>query len=166
MICALGLLFFSVSGVWMYLELYRSRASYGRKQVFWATKAGAGAVMRSLHRWITLPFGFFGLLLSLTGASLDVYFAYYHQVPLPPPRKMGGLPQGPRPTGPPGPPPDGQVWHGLSLSLHKLNFLGPVAHPLGVLVGVALFVLAVSGAWMYASLYLQRRKAGRPEFLW
>lgn len=194
MICALGLLFFSVSGVWMYLELYRSRAAQGRKALFWGARAGTSAVMRSLHRWITLPFGLFGLLLSLTGASLDLYFARYDQVPLPPPRTMQGGPgggprlggrPGPPPAnlrgspggpfglgrpsgagGPPGPPPAGRAWHDLSLSIHKLNFLGWTGHVLGFLMGVALLTLAVSGAWMFCSLYKQRRKAGWTEVFW
>ena len=164
MLFALGLLFFSISGVWMYLELYRSRASQGRRAVLWWTRAGKSAVMRSLHRWITLPFALFGTLLSLTGISLDLYFARYSQVPLPPPRTADG-----RPGGPPnlaGPPPGGRVWHDLSLSLHKLNFLGWTGHFLGVLMGIALLLLAVSGASMFVSLYQQRRKAGWTELFW
>lgn len=166
-ICALGLLFFCVSGVWIYLELYRSRAAYGRKSLFWRTRAGASAGMRSLHRWITLPFGLFALLLSITGASLDLYFARYDQVPLPPPRKGQGGPIGPPKHGPePGPPSGGREWHDLSLSVHKLNFLGWTGHALGVVLGLALMVLAVSGTWMFLSLYKQRRKAGLTGLFW
>ena len=91
-ICALGLLYFSVSGVWMYLDIYRSRAAQGRTALFW--RAGKSTT-RSLHRRITLPFALFGLLLSISGASLDLYFARNNMVPLPPPRNMHRGPGGP-----------------------------------------------------------------------
>lgn len=179
-LCALGLLFFAVSGVWMYVELYRTRAAQGRKALFWWTRAAHSAIMRSLHRWITLPFGIFALLLGLTGASLDLYFARYHMVPLPPPRTGHGGPGGPggprggpggpgpgHPTGrPQGPAPGGRAWHDLSLSIHKLDFLGSVGHLLGVVLGLALIVLVISGTWMFASIYNQRRKAGLAGLFW
>lgn len=166
-LCALGLLFFSVSGVWMNLSLYRARAAQGRKALFWRTRSGSGASMRSLHRWITLPFGLFALLLSITGASLDLYFARYDMVPLPPPRTMHHNPGGaPRLAHPPGPPRDGRIWHDLSLSLHKLNFLGWAGHVLGVILGLALMAWVVSGTWIFLSLYKQRRKTGLPGLFW
>ena len=167
MICALGLLFFSVSGVWMNLALYRSRAAQGSKSLFWWIRRGNGAAMRSLHRCITLPFALFAILLSLTGASLDLYFARYDMVPLPPPRPTpGGKGRAPGPGGPGGPPNGGRVWHELSLSLHKLNFLGWAGHVLGVILGLALMTLVVSGTWIFASLYKQRRKAGLTGLFW
>jgi uncharacterized iron-regulated membrane protein len=166
-ICALSLLFFSISGVWMNLALYRSRAAQGRTALFWWARSGNGAVMRSFHRAITLPFALPAVLLSLTGASLDLYFARYNISPLPPPRQAPGNPGGtPRLGGPGGPPNSGQVWHDLSLSLHKLDFLGWGGHVLGVMLGLALMALAVSGAWIFISLYKQRRKSGLTELFW
>jgi uncharacterized iron-regulated membrane protein len=165
MICAMGLLFFAVSGVWMNLALHRSRAAQGHKSLFWWTRTGNGAAMRSLHRWITLPFALFALLLSLTGGSLDLYFARYDMVPLPPPR-LGGTGSTPKLEGPAGPPNGGRVWHELSLSLHKLNFLGWAGHALGVILGLALMALVVSGTWIFASLYGRRRKAGLTGLFW
>lgn len=178
--CALGLLFFTISGAWMYLALYRSRSAQGRSAWFWWTRSGKGATMRSLHRWITLPFGLFALLLSLTGASLDLYFARYHMVPLPPARTAHGGSGAPhasgRPPGGPGgapgparaggPPPGGRAWHDLSLSIHKLDFLGSAGHVLGVVLGLALVTLVVSGTWIFASLYKQRRNAGLAGLFW
>lgn len=166
-ICGLGLLFFSVSGVWMNLALYGSRAAQGRKELFWWTRSGNGSAMRSLHRWITLPFALFAILLFLTGASLDLYFVRYDLVPLPPPRtKPASSGRVPKFDGPALPPNGEHAWHDLSLSLHKLIFLGLAGHVLGVLPGLALLALVVSGTWIFASLYKQRRKAGLTELFW
>lgn len=149
-ICGLGLLVFTVSGAWMYLEVYRARVTMGRRNPFLWNRMGKAAAMRSLHRCMTLPMALFMLLLSLTGVSLNLYFARYDMVPLPPPRGAKGLG---------GPPPlDGRVWHDVSLSLHKLNFLGEAGHVLGVAIGLALTMLVVSGGWVYLSMYRQRRK--------
>ena len=68
--------------------------------------------------------------------------------------------------GPRGQPPRGQMWHDLSLTIHKLNFLGWAGHLLGVILGLALMTLAVSGAWMFLSLYKQRHKAGLAGLFW
>ena len=161
MACALGLLFFAGSGLVIYLELRRPRAAKGKPGLFWRTKAGKGAAMRSLHRWIALPFVPLAVLLAVTGTSLDLYFAWQDMVPLPPPR----TPQGAHPMG--GPPPvEGRCWHDLSLWLHKFNVLGAFGHVLGILTGLMLTVLALSGIWIYAVLLRQRRKAGMRVLFW
>jgi uncharacterized iron-regulated membrane protein len=88
-------------------------------------------------------------------------------VPLPPPRPtLDGTGEALKIGGPAGPPNGGRVWHELSLSLHKLNFLGWAGHVLGVILGLALMALVVSGTWIFASLYKQRRKAGLTGLLW
>lgn len=156
-LCGLSLLFFTVSGLWIYIETYQARASRGRKAIFWRTPSGRGALLRSLHRWATLPLALFAVLLSLTGISLSAYFARYGIVPLPPVRSGGH--QG-------GPPQEGRLWHDVSLSLHKLNFLGDVGHGLGIALGLGLTVMAACGLWLVILLYAPRRKAGLTNPFW
>ena len=162
-LCALGLLLFSVTGIWMYLDLYRVRAAQNRRALFWRTRAGKGPMLRSLHRWCTPLIGPLAIFLAVTGVSLAVYFAWFNIVPLPP--RRGGAGALPPPT--PGPPPsEGRVWHDFSLTIHKLNFLGEAGHLIGVLAGAAMLFLSVSGVWMYLQLYSQRRKTGSGKLFW
>lgn len=160
-LCGLGLLFFAGSGLWMYLDLHLVRVKQGRGGVFWRTRVGKGAAMRSLHRWITLPIVMFAILLAVTGISLDLYFAWFDMVPLPPPRGIHYQPVAGEP-----PPAGGHLWHEVSLSLHKLNFLGQAGHVLGMLLGAALLVMVASGLWIYLVTYRQRRKMGMTGLFW
>lgn len=74
------------------------------------------------------------------------------------PRGPGGEPPGQRDAG--------RAWHDLSLTLHKLNFLGRSGQALGVAVGLALSTLAFTGGWMVVAVYRQRLKVGKRSLLW
>lgn len=163
LICGLGLLYFAVSGLWMYLDLYRSRAALGRTSFFWRTRLGTDATMRSLHRWLCAPLAIFALLIAATGGILDITFIKSGMVPLPPPRHQAGAAFAPPPGGGP---PEARPWHDNSLYLHKLDFLGASGHILAVLVGVSLVTMAITGLWIYVSIHARRRKAGLPGLFW
>lgn len=160
MICGLGLLFFSISGLWMYLSLHRDRAALGRKGLFWASRAGADATMRSLHRWFTLGLVLFTTILGFTGASLDFDTArnpaLLYDTPLP-----GSPPGLSHPSN--GPPP---WWHGFNFDLHKLDYFGQAGHVIGVAVGLGLVTMVISGLWMYFTMLARRAKLGQKGLFW
>jgi len=170
LICGLGLFFFSISGAWMYLNLQRSRAALGRHSLFWATKTGADATVRSLHRWFTVGLVLFTTFISFTGASLDFDFVRHNMIP------GSGPGPGPAPGGPPGgpggpgggegPPPSGAGWHELNFTIHKLSFLGTFGHFLGIFIGLGLFTMAISGFLMYLAMHARRSKAGQTGLFW
>lgn len=154
--CGVGLLFFSISGVWMLAKMYLARFPRGGRSPFW----GGGSSMRALHRWLAAGLGAFALLVSFTGASLDFDFVRHDQVP------GNGLPPSLHGTATLPPPPSGAHWHVLSFSLHKLDFLGVLGHGLGVVLGAGLATFAVSGLWMYLSMRRRRARAGQRGLFW
>lgn len=158
MICGLGLLFFSISGIWMYLCLHRDRAALGRTGLFWGSKTGAGAAMRSLHRWFTLGLVLFTTVLGFTGANLDFDTARNNNLLWDTP-----LPGTPARLSHPSPPP---FWHAFNFDLHKLDYLGRVGHVLGVAVGLGLVFMAVSGLWVYVTMHTRRAKTGLRGLFW
>lgn len=160
MACGLVLLFLSISGLWMYVRLHRDRAALGRGGLFWSTRSGPGAAMRSLHRWFTVTLVLFTTMIGFTGASLDLDTArnpvLLYDTPLP------GAPPGlSHPSE--GPPPP---WHDINFNLHKLGYLGRTGHVLGVVIGLGLIMFAVTGMWMYGAMYLRRRSAARRALFW
>ena len=164
LICGLGLFFFSISGLLMYLKLYESRSQLGRKSLFWVTKTGTDASVRSLHRWFTVGLVAFTTIISFTGASLDFDFVRNNMIPGsgPPPGGPDGGPAGP----PPGPPPSGAGWHELNFTVHKLSFLGTFGHFLGIFVGFGLATMAISGFCMYLAMHARRAKAAQKGLFW
>ncbi len=189
LIMGLGLLFFSLSGIWMYLNLWRTRAQLGRKNLFWATKTGNDATARSLHRWFNVGIVLFTTIIAFTGANLDFDFARNNMMPGSGPPPAGAMAQGPGapagiPGGAPGGPPGagappgaergpapgvsrfGQEWHMGNFYVHKLNFFGSFGHYLGVLIGLALAAMAVSGVWVYGAMYARRKTAGQKGLFW
>lgn len=178
-----GLLFFSLSGLWMYLEMYRGRAQIGRRGVFWKGSTGADATMRSLHRWFAVALVLFTAMLGFTGGSLDFDFATHGMTP-PGGNSGPGPGGGPEPgaaapaasTAPGGPgmgrglpggvQPSGAAWHELNFTVHKLDFLGSFGHWLGVLIGLGLAGFAFSGIWMYCAMYARRAGIGRKRLFW
>jgi uncharacterized iron-regulated membrane protein len=168
LICGLGLLFFSISGLWMYLNLYRSRSGLGRKGLFWTTKKGNDAALRSLHRWFTVGLVLFTTIIAFTGSSLDFDFVRNNMIPGSGPRPGGGGPGGPGGPGgsPGGPPPSGAGWHELNFTIHKLSFLGTAGHVLGVFIGLGLVTMAISGLWMYLAMHARRTRAGQKGLFW
>ena len=165
-ICGLGLLFFSISGLWMYLALHRARGSMGRQGLFWRTKIGTDATVRSLHRWFAVALVLFTTMLSFTGGSLDLDFGRNGMTP----PGGGGGPGGPRGGGPGGPPgggqPSGAAWHELNFTIHKIDFLGSFGHWLGVVIGLGLTTFAITGICMYFSMHARRAKAGQKGVFW
>lgn len=148
-LCALGLLYFTVSGFMMYYNLYVSRRILGRNGLFWPTTVGAEKTWRSLHRWLAVVVGVFMLLYGLTATSLNIdyiRFGVYAGSPAAPNQKGGGGPGG--------------QWHDFVDYLHKLDFLGKIGHVVGVLAGLSLVAFSITGILLYYRLYLARGKRG------
>lgn len=162
MACGLGLLFFSVSGLWMFVQMYRQRFRRGGRSLFWSDGATARVSARALHRWLAVGLGLFALLVSFTGTSLDFDFARHHMIPMIP----GAPPQGATAVTPPAPSPSDMRWHSLNFSVHKLDFLGLPGHCLGIVLGAGLATFAITGLWMYLSMRRRRVQAGRQGLFW
>jgi uncharacterized iron-regulated membrane protein len=63
-------------------------------------------------------------------------------------------------------PPDNVIKRTTLKAWHRGNIIGMPGQVLGLLVGLSLIVLVVTGVVLYFKLWAARRKAGRPEFFW
>lgn len=160
LICGLGLIYFSLSGLWMYLDLRNARVALGKRQVFWASRAGTDAIWRTVHRWLTIVLVLFMLLVAGTGVKLNFdYLGAHTWAAGPPPTDGHGNPVTPR--GPPGGP-----WHDTFDDIHRLDFLGAAGHWIGILAGAGVILFVVSGIYMYVAMYLRRSTLGRRKLFW
>jgi len=156
MACGLGLLFFSLSGLWMFVRMYRARFRCGERFPFW--RDGRGAVSaRVLHRWLAAGLVVFTLLVSFTGTSLDFDFARHGMIP---------ESDSARPARAATPPPSDAHWHQLNFSVHKLDFLGPAGHCFGIVLGTGLAIFALTGLLVYLSMRARRAKTGLSGLFW
>jgi uncharacterized iron-regulated membrane protein len=63
-------------------------------------------------------------------------------------------------------PPDNVVNRNTLKAWHRGNIVGMPGQVLGLLVGLSLLALVVTGVVLYFKLWLARRKAGRAQFFW
>lgn len=145
-ICGVGLLYFSVSGLLMYYNLYVSRRDLGRNGLFWQSSRGNDKQWRSMHRWLAVVMSAFMLLYALTSISLNIDYIRFGVF-------AGSLPVPGQPPGGPG----GQ-WHEFVDFIHKLDFLGNFGHFIGIFVGLSLSFFSISGIMMYFRLFAGRSK--------
>jgi uncharacterized iron-regulated membrane protein len=64
------------------------------------------------------------------------------------------------------PPPDNVTKRNTLKAWHRGNIIGMTGQVLGLLVGLSLITLLVTGVVLYFKLWAARRKAGRPGFFW
>jgi hypothetical protein len=64
------------------------------------------------------------------------------------------------------PPPDNVTKRNTLKAWHRGNIVGLPGQLLGLLVGLSLITLVVTGVVLYFKLWAARRKAGRPGFFW
>lgn len=67
-LAGIGLFAMVVTGLWLYLQLWRGRARLGRRTPFWS----AGGWLRTSHRSISLVAAFLLLFVSITGTLLSI----------------------------------------------------------------------------------------------
>ena len=129
--------------------------------------------LRRYHRWLVVPFGLILLWVAFTGVAMQLVDIYDH----------GGLSQPERPQpasakaasgkvaagpvaaasapampGPAGQPPRSKArqLHGLLQHLHSGEWFGPLGTIIQTLAGLSLNFFAVSGMWMYLTMYRRR----------
>jgi uncharacterized iron-regulated membrane protein len=124
--------------------------------------------LRRYHRWLVVPFGLILLWVAMTGVAMQAVDIYDH----------GGLSQPERPQqasiraaaapfattpapaipGPAGQPPRSKArqLHGLLQHLHSGEWFGPFGTIIQTLAGLSLNFFAVSGMWMYLTMYRRR----------
>lgn len=56
--------------------------------------------------------------------------------------------------------------HGLIIHLHSGEAIGPVGTVIGLIAGIALVVLSVTGAVVYIDMYRRRARAGKGGLFW
>lgn len=141
--------------------------------------------MRTWHRWLATVFAVLLLFIATTGL-LSQFAALWPEGPvsLIPAAHAHGEHEEPAPaatatpagfscpegwTCRPTPPPQtaANAWAEYFHHLHSGEEFGPLGTALSILSGFALLFFALSGLWMYASLWRERNRRGaKPRWFW
>jgi len=124
--------------------------------------------MRKWHRWTTVFFGLFMLWMAATGLASHAV-AVWPEASAP-----GGSPVPDgfvcpeamicRPKAPPG---SIKTLTGLFHHLHSGEQFGPLGTVISIATGLALLFFAVSGLWMYVSMWTNRKdRKLAPRWFW
>jgi uncharacterized iron-regulated membrane protein len=62
--------------------------------------------------------------------------------------------------------PFGWQAHQYAKQIHRGFYLGLTGRWMGLLTGVSMIFLSISGAWMYWNMWIKRRRSGRNALLW
>lgn len=124
--------------------------------------------MRKWHRWTTLFFGIFMLWMAVTGLGSHL-IAQWPEAAQP---GYSPVPEGfvcpetmlCRPKAPPG---SIKTLTGLLHHLHSGEQFGPVGTVISIMTGLAMAFFAVSGLWMYFSMWTNRKDRHlAPRWFW
>jgi uncharacterized iron-regulated membrane protein len=177
----LCLVFLSLSGIFMFLELLKNRRRIGKKSLFW----GRGSGMLEWHRWLSSSFSLLLVYIVITGTLTSVAQIVdpKTKTPAPPPPLPTQIDQatqafeaspefrnsenGRSPIPPPSSkPPKDDSLATIFQELHAGSTFGRVGEYAMLLTGFVLIVLSISGVCIYLKMYLRRYSRNKLVLIW
>jgi len=128
--------------------------------------------MRKWHRWLSVFFGLFMLVMAITGLTIHANDLLKEgnegRSPAAATAAPGGFVCPPEYSCRPKPKPgQGMSFEGIVKHIHSGEIAGPVGTTLSILSGLALLFFSVSGIWMYVQLWANRKSRSlAPRWFW
>jgi hypothetical protein len=120
--------------------------------------------MRKLHRWLAPTLALFLLIIAGTGIGIqttDLIGDKPTSATASVEQKLIKRPQAKREM--PGPM---KQWNRIFKHIHSGEYFGPFGIFINIIAGIALLFFAVSGMWMYLSMFRRRQRNGLKDMFW
>jgi uncharacterized iron-regulated membrane protein len=186
-VVGISLTYFSVSGMWMYVTLWRTwrkrkpLQSGAHRDNEAPVSVRSVRAMRTIHRWSALPIALVLLVMPVTGVAM-IYNLWHGGFTFTPtayaeraanalqgPGERQGMGERPGVGERPGqrtPPAGGLGFQAVMFFTHTGYIAGRTGEVIILLAGGTLIAFSFTGAWMYIDMYWRRRRVGRKGLLW
>ena len=169
----LCVIFLSVSGLIVFVQVLSRRRKGGHRRFFWRDRS----IVRSVHRWLGSALIPLLLLLTITGTATAIaqLLDPASTGPIPGLMPPAGAAEGTPPPG--GLPPGGlpqlapRPWNELPLAtqlqdIHNGKLFGRIGETLMLIAGASVIVLLITGFIVYLTQWTRRSSSGKPELFW